>query len=239
MIAPTACAHGLLHNNPVPQLLSIQVGRPKSYGTPHAPDPFDRTWRSAIFKQPVLGEVWLGEDSLQGDAVENRQYHGGPDNAVLCYSAEHYAHWEQEWNVGALPFGGFGENFTIAGLNEQTVCLGDVYAIREVRVQVSGPRKPCSKLERRWRRPGLIKRVQETNRGGWYARVLQTGFVSADVEVRLLERPRPRWTIARVCEVSYGRDSRGESLDLCSVPELAPRWREWLMSKWEPSTCEV
>jgi MOSC domain-containing protein YiiM len=199
----------------------------------------DRTWRSAIFKQPVLGEVWLGEESLQGDAVENRQYHGGPDNAVLCYSAEHYPEWEREWGCAGLPFGGFGENFTIRGLDELSVCLGDVYAVGDVRVLVSGPRKPCYKLERRWRRPGLVKRVQETNRGGWYARVLQTGFVSVDTELELVARPRPRWSIARVCEVSYKRESREDALELCSVPELATRWRTWLMSKWEPAACEV
>jgi MOSC domain-containing protein YiiM len=218
----------------VPTLLSIQTGKPKTYGTPHAPDPNERTWRTAIVKQPVLGEVWLGEESLDGDDVANKEFHGGPDNAVLCYSADHYPLWQHEWGMNeALPCGGFGENFTISGLDEQNVCLGDVYAIGDVRIQVSGPRKPCYKLERRWRRYDLIKRVTETNRGGWYARVLKTGFVSAGLGVDLSERPRPAWTIARVSEVSYSRRRREEVHELLAFPELATRWRSWVLGKLE------
>ncbi|GAC1645712.1 MAG: MOSC domain-containing protein [Acidobacteriaceae bacterium] len=225
----------------MPTLLSIQTGRPKTYGKAHAADPHDRTWRTAIFKEPVLGEVWLGEESLDGDAVENRDVHGGPDNAVLCYAAEHYSLWQKEWGTDeALPYGGFGENFTISGLDEQTVCVGDVYAIGDVRIEVSGARAPCSKLERRWRRFDLIKRVLETGRSGWYARVLQTGFVRSGVEVDLLDRPQPSWNIARVLRVSSSRQSsreaREEAIELLSVPKLAARPRRWLRQRIAPSS---
>ncbi len=203
----------------MPRILSIQTALPKSYGTAYAPDPFDRTWRSAIFKQPVLGEVWLGHESIDGDAVEDRRYHGGPDNAALCYAAAHYPLWRAEWDSPEpLPYGGFGENFTNEGLDEHTVCLGDIYSVGDARVQVSGPRGPCYKLERRWRRPGLIKRVKETNRGGWYVRVLQPGFVSAGLDFSLVERPRPRWPIATVSDVSYSRTEREACLDLLLRP---------------------
>ena len=217
----------------MPQLLSIQTGTPKAHGVAYARDPYERTWRSAIFKAAVLGELWLGETSLAGDAVSDLDLHGGPDNAVLCYSADHYSAWRSEWNSADVPFGGFGENFTIADLSEDTVCLGDTYAIGEARIQVSGPRLPCYKLERRWRRPGLIARVLETGRGGWYCRVLQTGFVSAGQEMHLVERPRPRWPIVRVNHVSFDRNQREARMDLCSVPELAVRWRKWLFEKLE------
>ena len=214
------------------RILSIQVGRPKRYGTPYAPDPFSRTWRSAIFKNPVLGEIWLGEESLTGDAVEDHRFHGGPDNAVLCYAAAHYPQWQHEWHSAEpLPYGGFGENFTVEGLDEHSVCVGDTYAIGDVRIQVTGPRLPCYKLERRWKRAGLIKEVLDTNRGGWYVRVLKTGFVNAGEEMALVERPRPRWTITRVNEVSFDRSNREACLDLASVPELAERWRAWLLGK--------
>lgn len=217
------------------RILSIQVGTPKYYGTPYAPDPFDRTWHSAIFKNPVQGEIWLGEESLTGDAVEDHEVHGGPDNAVLCYAAAHYPLWQEEWqSAEPLPYGGFGENFTVDDQSEHSVCLGDVYAVGDIRIQVSGPRAPCYKLERRWKRPGLIREVIENNRGGWYARVLVPGFVAVEAEMTLLERPRPRWSIAMVNRVTFNRGQRDAARELASVPELAARWRKWLMRKLEP-----
>ena len=74
-----------------------------------------------------------------------------------------------------FPHGGFGENFTIAGLSEQTACIGDTYQIGEARVQVSQPRGPCWKIARRWRIEDLTARVLATGRTGWYLRVLTEG----------------------------------------------------------------
>lgn len=215
----------------MPLLLSIQTGTPKSYGVPYALDPFERTWRSAIVKTPVLGEIWLGEQSLAGDFVSNLEDHGGADNAVLCYAAGHYAKWREEFADDDVPFGGFGENFTVNELDEHRVCLGDIYALGEVRIEVSGPRRPCYKLERRWRRPGLIDRVVATNRCGWYCRTLNPGLVRAPQPVELIKRPHPSWTIAQVNQVSFDREQRDARLELCAVPQLATRWRRWLLGK--------
>ena len=127
------------------RLLSIQVGLPKTHGTEDAADPLDEQWTSAIFKQPVKGAVWLGKENLDGDEQADRVNHGGPHRAVLMYAATHYPLWQDELGLNDIPYGGFGENFTSDGLAEDTVCIGDMYAIGASVVQVSQPRSPCWK----------------------------------------------------------------------------------------------
>lgn len=185
-----------------PVLVSIQVGQPAEYGREGAPDPLDQPWRSGIFKAPVQGPVWLGRTHLAGDGQADRRVHGGPEQAVLAYAAQHYPLWRAELGIPEMDYGAFGENFTIDGLDEETVCLGDIYRIGAARVQVSQPRYPCWKLARRWHRNDLVARVLRTGRSGWYFRVLEEGWVEAGLAVRRLERPTPEQTILRAGEAT-------------------------------------
>src|SRR5687768_12706975 len=109
-----------------PTLVSIQVGQPQTHGREGAADPFDRPWTSAFFKTPVAGPVFVGRTNVTGDCQADLEHHGGVDKAVLAYSADHYPLWRAELNRPDLCFGGFGENLTIEGLDEQGVCIGDV-----------------------------------------------------------------------------------------------------------------
>jgi MOSC domain-containing protein YiiM len=204
-----------------PRILSIQVGMPQAYGTEDAADEMDRAWETSFFKQPVIGPRWLGKTNLEGNRQADTKNHGGPDKAALCYSAAHYPRWRAEITGFDPPHGGFGENFTIAGQSEETVCLGDMYGIGEVRVQVSQPRGPCWKIERRWRLPGLTARVRETGRTGWYVRVLTVGAVEAGMPLVLLERPCPEWTIARVHAVINNKADGEGAAALKDCPYLA------------------
>src|SRR5690606_18685860 len=107
----------------------------------------DRPWTTGFFKEPTLGPVWLGRTNLEGDGQADLVHHGGPDKAVLAYSADHYAAWREVLNNPALPFGAFGENFTIEGLKEADVCIGDTWKVGdEATIQLSQPRQPCWKL---------------------------------------------------------------------------------------------
>ncbi len=151
-------------------------------------------------KQLVEGPVWLDWENLAGDQQADLGVHGGRDMAVLCYSAEHYPLWLEELASTELGPGGFAENFTIAGQEERTVCLGDVYEVGEAIVQVSQPRGPCFKISRRWNRPELLDRVVETGRHGWYLRVLQPGLVEAGQTLTLADRPHEEWTVRRAAD---------------------------------------
>lgn len=205
---------------------SIQTGQARSAGRPDAADPLDRPWTSAIWKEPVAGRVWAGPEGLDGDVQVFRPGHGGTERALLLYAADHYPRWRTEWGTKALGPGGFGENLTVSGQDESEICVGDLFQVGAVRLEVSGPRGPCANLERRHRRPGLIERVNETARSGWYARVRVDGWLEAGVELVLLDRPFPQWPIARAAAVYRERSRRREEARLLGAcPLLLADWR--------------
>lgn len=143
----------------MPTLVSIQVGKPE-HREPVEGDTSTKPWTTAFYKQPVDGPVQVAGAGLEGDGQADLRHHGGPDKAVCVYSAEHFAYWRDDLGFGE-EFGGgaFGENFTVAGLDESSVCIGDVWRIGNVELQVTQPRQPCWKLARRWRLKDLTARV--------------------------------------------------------------------------------
>jgi MOSC domain-containing protein YiiM len=205
-----------------PTLVSLNIGRARS-------GEGGRPWRSAIWKQPVLLPLTLSVEGLAGDQQANRRVHGGPDKAVCVYSIDHAAWWREtlaapDWGPGAV-----GENFTVAGQTETSVCLGDIYQVGTALVQVSQPRSPCRTLARRWGRPDLPKRVVQSGRTGWYVRVLRDGHVETGAAVTLVERPFAMWTIARVNDASYGLGAAvgdADRRELAAIPILAAAWRD-------------
>ena len=211
----------------IARLESIQVGRVQTHAPPGPGGGLVAPWRSAFVKQPVSGPCRLGSSGLEGDEHADLRAHGGADRALLAYSADHYPRWEAELGLWGMGPGGFGENFTVRGADEHSVCVGDVVAAGHVRVQVSQPRSPCSNISKRWGRPDLMVLASETRRIGWYLRVLVEGMVEAGPELRLLERPHPELTIAR----TYGarlepRRDPDAVARLAECAELSAGWRE-------------
>jgi MOSC domain-containing protein YiiM len=213
-----------------PTIISIQVAKPRNIVfdplDPMRPSPDSKTWRTAIFKQPIAGPVRVGIETIEGDGQADLRYHGGPDRPMLAYCAEHYPRWAAEMGSKHAVPGGFGENLTISGMDEQTVCLGDKYSIGDVRVEVSQPRQPCAKLARRWQSPELPALVIKHNRGGWYMRTLREGMIEAGMSVELIDRPYPTWTIARAMDVYYhGKHDAAAIEALANLPPLSEQWR--------------
>jgi MOSC domain-containing protein YiiM len=213
------------------RLLSIQTGRPTPVGTPGASDPMEREFTSAIWKAPVSGPARVTRLGLEGDAVANTRVHGGPDQALLMYDGKHYPRWRAEWDVTDLGAGGFGENLTVAGLSEESVCVGDVLEIGAVRLQVTATRQPCATLARRHQRPDLVREVYQTGRSGWYLRVLEEGTLEANLPVRLLARPNPDWAV-RAALLAYRDRARDpeRAAELGRCIGLSERWRSKLQA---------
>lgn len=217
----------------MPLLISVHVGLPRTLGEEGASDPMDRRWTTGFFKEPVKGPVYLRTTNLDGDGQADLIHHGGPDKAVLAYSAEHYAEWRLMMNNPSLAFGALGENFTLEGVSEADVCIGDTWQVGdEVVVQVSQPRQPCWKLARRWRIKSLALQVQETGRTGWYFRVLKEGVVAAGTSLVLKERPNPDWTVERANRVMHADKANiAEALELAAIPLLSENWRTTLIRR--------
>jgi MOSC domain-containing protein YiiM len=220
---------------PTPAVLrSIQLGTPTHYGFENAADAHDQPWTTGFFKTPVEGRVFADTTNLAGDGQADLMHHGGVDKAVLAYSADHYPKWRDELHMPDMPHGAFGENLTIAGLNEKSVCIGDVFRVGTVLFEVSQPRQPCWKLARRWRMHELTPAVVRNGRSGWYLRVLERGWIEAGMAVELMARPNPAWTIARAHEIMHHRKTDvAPAIELADLPELADSWVKELRERAE------
>jgi MOSC domain-containing protein YiiM len=207
---------------------------PKTYDSALAShDGEDRSWESGIFKSGTDGPVWLSETNLKGDGQADLKHHGGPDRALLLYTAEHYPDWEDRFGR-PLGYGSFGENFTVSESNEKEVCIGDRWQSDDIEIEVSQPRLPCFKLARRLDMPGLNLEVVAKRNGGWYARTLKTGLVEQGQKLRLVERPNPNWTIDRAFHIYMTeKKDRITLTELKDIPQLSTLWKESLIKRLE------
>jgi MOSC domain-containing protein YiiM len=216
----------------MPTIVSIQVGQPTSYVHEGGADGKSRTWTTAFFKTPVAGSVYVGRLGVAGDQQADRENHGGIDKAVLAYSADHYAYWRSHLSLPEMPHGGFGENLTIVGLEETSVCIGDRWKAGNVVLEVSQPRQPCWKMGRRWKIVDLPKQVIQNGRSGWYLRVVDEGELIAGATIELISRPHPSWTIARASRLLYHENDNVAALEeLANGPGLSRAWREELLER--------
>lgn len=212
-----------------PLVVSIQVGKAQTIAPVEAGG---KPWRSAIFKSAVEGPVWARKLGLDGDAQADHRHHGGEGQAINVYPEEHYEVWRAAPGLEGMGGGAFGENFTTLGVTERTTCLGDLLRVGEALVQVSQPRGPCYKLNRRWNVAFLQARAEQEYRFGWYLRVIEEGQVRAGDRLELLERPLPQWTIARVWDVTTADlrrpEAAAEARALLEIGLLGKNWRRAL-----------
>lgn len=179
---------------------------------------------SGIFKHPTRERIAVGTHGLEGDRQGDLRHHGGPDKAVHHYPAEHYAAFIQRWPqlAGiALP-GVLGENISGTGLNESLVCIGDIYRIGSVVLQVSQPRTPCWKISHRLGMDKASQFVAETGITGWYYRVLEPGSLAAGDTIERIARPNPELTLASYWQAIHQHRPDPDLLErIAAAPGLA------------------
>jgi MOSC domain-containing protein YiiM len=206
-----------------PSLISIQVGVPRLVQRD------GQEVSTGIFKFPVAKRLRLRSLNLEGDQQADLSVHGGKDKAVYAYPSEHYPFWKKELPGVDLPWGAFGENFTIAGFLETDVCLGDRFAIGTAQVVVTQPRIPCFKLNLKFGRDDMVKRFLASRRTGFYLRVLREGEVGVGDEIHLAHRDENRVSITDALTLYlYGSDSSELRERALRVKYLSASWREEL-----------
>jgi MOSC domain-containing protein YiiM len=164
------------------KLVSLNVGLPREVAW------HNTIVTTGIFKQPVSRRLVLRKLNLDGDRQADLRVHGGEYKAVYCYPVEHYSYWKKELSGRDLPFAVFGENFTTEGLLEDSVHLGDRFAVGSAEVVVTQPRLPCYKLGVRFASDEMVKRFLASARTGFYLAVTREGEVGAGDEIKLLSR---------------------------------------------------
>lgn len=205
------------------RLVSVNVG------TPRRVEHQGRTVATGIFKRPVPGSVRVGATNLAGDGQADLRVHGGPHKAVYLYPREHYAHWAAVLERSDLPFGFFGENLTVAGMNEDETWIGDVLRVGSAVLQVSQPRTPCFKLALRTGIGDFPRLFAASGRTGFYLRVLEEGEVFSGAPIERLARDPAGLPVRRVFELRYGHAGARDRPALqraAALAALAPSWRQ-------------
>jgi MOSC domain-containing protein YiiM len=155
------------------RLLSVNVGLPRDVEWK------GRTVHTGIWKNPVRGRCRVGRLNLDGDGQGDLSGHGGEQRAVFVYQIESYRYWQEQLKRTDLVHGQFGENFTIEGLPDDAVCIGDRYQIGSALFEVTQPRVTCYRVGIRMNEPRMPALLTSSGRPGFYFRVLQEGEVGA------------------------------------------------------------
>ena len=180
------------------KLLAVCVGLPAEV------EHEGKTVLTGIFKKPAAGRVMLRRHNLDGDRQADLENHGGENKAAYAYESENYPFWQEQLGRDDFTWGQFGENFTVEGMTEDTVEIGDVYRIGTAAVQVTQPRLPCFKLGIRLGDPAFPKRFLEAGWLGFYLRVVEEGEVGAGDEISLVESWENSLSVRRVWALAYG-----------------------------------
>src|SRR5438445_8780470 len=182
------------------QLLSVNVGLPRDIEWK------GKTVHTAVWKDAVRGRRKVRRLNIDGDGQADLQGHGGEHRAVLVYQIDSYRYWERELGRKDFVFGQFGENFTVEGLPDDEVCIGDRYRIGSALFEVTQPRVTCYRVGIRMNEPRMPALLTSSGRPGFYLRVLQPGEVGAGDDVVKVGEPTERMTVAEINALLYSSD---------------------------------
>ncbi|MER5347351.1 MOSC and FAD-binding oxidoreductase domain-containing protein [Streptomyces mirabilis] len=202
-------------------LLSVNVGTPK-----------DVSWRgktvhTGAWKSAVHGPRMVRRLNIDGDGQGDLAGHGGEMRAVLVYQVESYQYWQKHLGRDDLTFGIFGENFTVDGLPDEEVCIGDRYRIGEAEFEVTQPRVTCYRVGMRLGEPDMASLLVAHHRPGFYMRVITEGHVHAGNEITLTRKGPEELSVADTDALLYLPDRDPAKLrKALNIPALSPGWQQ-------------
>jgi ferredoxin-NADP reductase/MOSC domain-containing protein YiiM len=205
----------------VGSLVSVNVGMPKDVRWR------DKTVYTGIWKTPAEGAVMVRRLNIDGDGQGDLGGHGGEQRAVMVYQTESYDFWKDYLSRDDLQPGHFGENFTIDGLSDQEVCIGDRYRIGDAEFEVTQPRVTCFRIGLRLEEPEMPNLLVAQHRPGFYFRVITEGHVRAGDDIVRTRRGRHELSVADVDALLYLPNRDAETLrKIVDVPALSPGWQQ-------------
>jgi MOSC domain-containing protein YiiM len=207
------------------KLVSVNCGLPREAAW------HGESVQTSIYKTPVVGHVALRKLNLDGDRQADLSVHGGKDKAVYCYPIEHYDYWKAELSRPELSLGAFGENFTVEGLDEGKICIGDRFSIGSAEVVVTQPRLPCYKLAIRLQSDRIIKHFLRSGRTGFYLAVVHEGEVAAGDDIVPLSQPSGSVSVSVITRLylakQFAQDDFEAMRRTLTIDALPESWKEF------------
>src|SRR4249919_3155677 len=202
------------------RLLSVNVGLPRDIEWK------GRTVHTGIWKNPVPGRCQVRRLNLEGDGQGDLAGHGGEQRAAFVYQIESYRYWQEQLNRTDFVHGQFGENFTIEGLPDDAVCIGDRYRIGGALFEVTQPRVTCYRVGIRMNEPRMPALLTSSGRPGFYFRVLREGEVGPGDEIVKVGEGKEAMTVAEINALLYSPDHARDRLERAlRIEALSPGWR--------------
>jgi ferredoxin-NADP reductase/MOSC domain-containing protein YiiM/ferredoxin len=202
------------------RLLSVNVGLPREIEWK------GKTVRTAVWKEAVQDRREVGKLNIDGDGQADLQGHGGEHRAVFVYQTDSYHYWEKQLGRKDFVHGQFGENFTVEGLSDNEVCIGDRYRIGNALFEVTQPRVTCYRVGIRMDDPRMPALLVEHHRPGFYFRVLKPGDVGAGDEIVKVSDGTESMSVAEVDALLYlTGHSRPQLERALRIPALPSGWR--------------
>ena len=202
------------------RLLSVNVGLPRDIAWK------GRTVHTGVWKSPVNGRRRVGRLNLEGDGQGDLAGHGGEHRAVFVYQIESYRYWQEQLKRSDFVYGQFGENFTIEGLADDAVCIGDRFQVGTALFEVTQPRVTCFRVGIRMNEPRMASLLTSSGRPGFYFRVLREGEVAAGAEIVKVGEAGERMTVAEINALLYLPDHPRHRLERAlEIEALSKGWR--------------
>jgi ferredoxin-NADP reductase/MOSC domain-containing protein YiiM len=207
-------------DRPAGRLMSVNVGLPQDVAW------HGQTVHTAVWKQPVEGPRLVRRLNIDGDGQGDLAGHGGQNRAVFVYQLESYQYWQQQLGRDDFSYGQFGENFTVRGLADDQVCIGDRFRIGEALFEVSQPRVTCYRVGIRMNDARMPAMLVSHHRPGFYLRVLREGAVQAGDQIVKVAAGAEAMTVAEIDALLYlPGHPRQQVLRALRIPALSDGWK--------------
>ncbi len=205
------------------RLLSVNVGLPRDVMWQ------GKTVHTGIWKAPIKGRRMVRRLNIDGDGQGDLAGHGGERRAVFVYQMDSYRYWQDHLGRSDFTYGQFGENFTVDGLSDTEVCIGDRYRIGGALFEVTQPRVTCYRLGIRMNEPEMAALVVKHGRPGFYFRVLEEGEVEAGDKITQVDSGPEHMSVSEIDALLYMPGHSRDQLERAlRIPTLSAGWRKSL-----------